>query len=359
MLKDQSTLTAIRKLSAPYVPPPILRFIHLIDTICNNNDYHCSDEPGMSLITALFLAYIVCRSVQGISTSTRKRSTAHLNGKTDPVLRGLIVPEKIGSTTGCHKQGSTFIAGGHNPLLFKETVVLCGASNSGKTSILHYLCHAKEKKQVWAPPMTVTSLLANVGYTCSWEGVSDDTRSKNDTIRIVDYPGHPSLSSKLTTLLIPSVVSRLIFTLDATQPVTAGAAILYESILTHPQIRKSWKEEGKTLMILVVCTRSDVRGAKNCKRMKIQLRNELDKIRKVDFAIEKDAAISKKMDCHIKDTSKALLNVKGKTIDLDNLGSEVPMSMHFVESGFGKDFMQSGLVAIHDFALKAVLPQSQ
>jgi len=46
-----------------------------------------------------------------------------------------------------------------------------------------------------------------------------------------------------------------------------------------------------------------------------------------------------------------MLNVMGKSIDLDNLGSDVPVSLHFVESGFGKD-----MKAIHEFVLCGVLP---
>eukprot|EP00579_Thalassiosira_antarctica_P025856 CAMPEP_0202024886 /NCGR_PEP_ID=MMETSP0905-20130828/55151_1 /ASSEMBLY_ACC=CAM_ASM_000554 /TAXON_ID=420261 /ORGANISM="Thalassiosira antarctica, Strain CCMP982" /LENGTH=77 /DNA_ID=CAMNT_0048587643 /DNA_START=32 /DNA_END=262 /DNA_ORIENTATION=+ len=67
--KDQTTLTAIRKSSAPYLPPPLLRFLHVSDTYFHlnhasvANDY---DEPSMAIISALLLAYIVCRSIQGM-----------------------------------------------------------------------------------------------------------------------------------------------------------------------------------------------------------------------------------------------------------------------------------------------------
>ncbi|KAL3821718.1 hypothetical protein ACHAXA_008454 [Cyclostephanos tholiformis] len=88
------------------------------------------------------------------------------------------------------------------------------------------------------------------------------------SIRIIDYPGHQSLLSQLTTLLLPGATSRVVFTLDATQPVTEGAALLYRYILTHPQVRQSWSKAGETLLILVVCTKSDAVGAKNYKRMK-------------------------------------------------------------------------------------------
>ena len=177
--------------------------------------------------------------------------------------------------------------------------------------------------------MTVTSIAANAGYICPWEDVSTGENNGNRgnmTIRIIDYPGHASLLSQLTTLLLPVATSRVIFALDATQPVTEGAALMYRYILTHKQIRQSWSKAGKTLVILVVCTKSDAIGAKNHKRMKIQLRNELDKLRKVDLAIT-DGSNTNGNANNISDCSKIMLQVKGKLVDLDNLGSDVPVSL--------------------------------
>ena len=42
-----------------------------------------------------------------------------------------------------------------------------------------------------------------------------------------------------------------------------------------------------------------------------------------------------------------MLQVKGKSIDLDNLGLDVPVSLHFVESGFGGANMEE----IRDFVV--------
>jgi len=53
-------------------------------------------------------------------------------------------------------------------------VVICGAKDSGKTSLLHRLCNMKEMDSdgsSWDPPMTVTSLTANEGYICPWEDI--------------------------------------------------------------------------------------------------------------------------------------------------------------------------------------------
>ncbi|KAL7443199.1 hypothetical protein ACHAXH_005635 [Discostella pseudostelligera] len=350
--------TTLRKTSAPYLPPPLLRFLHFTDTYFHvNHGYiasdYCYDEPSMSILSSFFLAYIVWQTAKGMWASTTKRSTAHLSGDNDTILGGLIGTghDSRGKRIGVDKQGGRSTSSGGGVPLFQETVVLCGTSNSGKTTLLHYLCNAKEKENAsWDPPMTVTSLVANVGYVCPWEDASDNGIHGNMIIRVIDYPGHQSLSSQLATLLLPTALSRLIFTLDATQPVTDGAALLYQYILTHAQVRQSWTKIQKTLVILVVCTKTDVVGSKNYKRMKIQLRNELDKLRKVDLAMSDSSNTT--IDADSNSRSKVMLHVEGKSIDLDNLGSDVPVSLHFVESGFG----MSGLDAVREFVRSGALP---
>lgn len=356
--KEQMILTTVRKSSAPYLPPPVLQLLYVTDTYFHlNHDVitheQCYDEPSMAILSALFVAYIVLRSIQGMWSSSTKRSTAHLTGDEDTTVLGGLTTTSLGKGNINNKQGGDSNTDAIPP--FNETVVICGASNSGKTSLLHYLCdNAKEKEntEIMDPvPMCVTSLVANVGYVCSWEDTNDKTNTGNMTIRVIDYPGHPSLLSQLTTLLLATATSRLIFTLDTTQPVIEGAALLYQYILTHSQVRQSWVKVGKTLDVLVVCTKTDAKGSKNYKRMKIQLRTELDKLRKVDLAIQESSTSE---DGNDDDSSKMTLKVKGKSIDLDNLGSDVPVSLHFIELGFGS---KGDLMEVRDFILNGVLPK--
>ena len=51
---------------------------------------------------------------------------------------------------------------------------------------------------------------------------------------------------------------------------------------------------------------------------------------------------------------KASLKVTGKTIDMDNLGPDVPVSLHFVEAGTYSG--KGGLDAIREFVLSGILP---
>ncbi len=358
--RGSSKFTAIRKTSAPYLPPPLLRLIHATDTYFHVNhefiatDY-CHDEPSMVILSSFFLAYLLWHFAKGVWASTTKRSTAHLSVEDDTILG-----ELVGSGNDSRRKrmnvekhgGWSSASGGMMLPSFQETVVICGATNSGKTTLLHYLCNSKGKDNAWDPPMTVTSLVANVVYVCPWEDASDNGVHGNMTIRVIDYPGHPSLLSQLATLLLPTVLSRLIFALDATQPVADGATLLYQFILTHAQVRESWSKIHKTLVILVVCTKTDVLGSKNYKRMKIQLRNELDKLRKVDLVINESSKTTNDNEADVDAHSKVMLHVEGKSLNLDNLGSDVPVSLHFVESGFG----MRGLDAVREFVWSGALP---
>lgn len=335
----QLVLRSARLYAAPYLPPPVLSAIHITDSYLHVNHASFSStyfhsEPSASILSAIFSAYVVLRLIQGLQywwVSTTKRSTAHLSGEEDAVLSGLS-QNNIKRTDDKYAQGDAVPR-------FDETVVLCGASGAGKTALLHTLCN-DINGDPGKLPMTTTSLVANVAYMniSSGDNADEDSNNKATAVRLVDYPGHPSLSTKLTSLLLPDQTARVVFTIDATKPVTDGVAILYKSIFTNNQVRTAWEASGKTLSILIVCTKEDDKKAKNYKRMKIQIRNELDRLRKVDSAME-DVT---------RNDSTPMSIAKGKTIDLDDLGPDMP-KLHFVETGLGLQGEKNGLKAVREF----------
>lgn len=344
----QVVLRNVRISAAPYLPPPLLNAIHITDSylhvnhpILSSSYFH--SEPSVSILSALFSAYMVLRLIQGLQfwwTSTTKRSTAHLSGEEDAVLSGLLLSQR-GNNKRTDKNNNS--AQDDAAPSFDETIVLCGASGAGKTTLLHCLCNEND---VCQPPMTSTSLVANVGYmNIPINDTADDDVSKDQppvAVRLVDYPGHPSLSTKLTSLLLPDQTSRIVFAIDATKPVTDGVAILYKSIFTNNQVRTAWKAAGRSLSILIVCTKEDDKKAKNHKRMKIQIRNELDRLRKVDSAMD-DVTNGNG------GSSTPISITKGKTIDLDDLGPNMP-ELHFVETGLGRiQGGDNGLKAVREF----------
>lgn len=284
----------------------------------------------MTILSSLVMAYLLWRFFKGIAwLFSNKRSTAHLG------------EESVLGNLGGYGTGDRKGSPSSNAIIFDETVVLCGLMGSGKTALLHRLCHEKEG---WELPLTVTSIIANVCYLPTANG---HRHGNSGVVRIIDYPGHPSLASEFTQLLIPATTSRIVFTIDAAQPITDAASFLYHSILTHTTIRKNLQQQSRILKILVACTKSDVKGSKNYKRIKIQLRNELDKLRKVDSVIREKTQNGEGDD----DWS-----LKGQNVDLDNLGDDVPISICFVEVGLGVEKDNHGLVAVRDFVLNGVVP---
>ena len=286
----------------------------------------------MSILSAFFSAYIVLKFIQALQfwwSSTTKRSTAHLGGEENAVLSGL--------SQGNNKQRKNDVAQEDATPQFDETVVICGASGAGKTALLHCLCNENDG-DLCQPPITTTSIVANVGYMCIPSDSTDKAKDKESmTVRLVDYPGHPSLSTQLTSMLLPDQTSRVVFAIDATKPVNHGVAILYKAIFTNSQVRSAWETSGKKMVILIVCTKEDDKRAKNFKRMKIQIRNELDRLRKVDSAME-----------DVTGNGSTPISIKGKSIDLDDLGHGMP-ELHFVETGIGTQGKDNGLEAVREF----------
>ena len=317
-----------RRIVAPFLPPPVLRAIHATDSHfvvhhASFTDEYLHSEPSMAILSAMLLACTVWKAFQIVWTSSTSRSTAHLSKNEDTVLGNLA------GTRDRRKNGDD----GFSPP-FKETVVICGASHSGKTTLLYLLCSDGPI------PMTVTSLVANVGYISSDDSIGGPAEDAT-LLRLIDYPGHPSLSSQLSGLLNSENTARVIFTIDSSQSVTDGAALLYQRILTNLEARQSWLARGFKMHVLVVCTKSDVKGSKNYKRMKIQIRNELDRLRKIDLELKQNSA--------------TVFPIKGRSIDLDNLGDQIPVALHFVESGIEEDDID----VIKEFVLTGALPEEQ
>jgi signal recognition particle receptor subunit beta len=192
-------------------------------------------------------------------------------------------------------------------------------------------------------------------------------------IRLVDYPGHKTLFAKLLGLLLPTTWNgsgsgsgsssgniRALLVVDSTKSVGEAAWILYK-ILTHGKFVQEWNDKTTTttttnrkksndkggLQIMVVCNKSDESNAKNWRRIKIQLRNELEALRKVSTCCVVSAAAAAAAD---HDEEEFLLT--GKSIDLDDLskngvkGVKLSFMSYSAKTGNGWkdlcDFVMSG-----------------
>jgi signal recognition particle receptor subunit beta len=244
---------------------------------------------------------------------------------------------------------------------FDDTVLFWGGMNSGNTALLHRLLfdHHRDANDEnknnkldekngtnWELPMTVSSMVANAIYL---DATDSKNNNKEAVVRIIDYPGHPSLSSQFIPLLSPSSLSsthRLIFTIDTTQPIVDSVNRLYHSILIHPAVRSSYSRDNNGLDVLITCTKTDLKGSKNYKRIKIQMRNEMERLRKVDEALGSKST---------NDDNEKEWRLEGKNIDLDNLGKDVPIRLYFVEVSLA-DVDCPGLKVVRDFVLFGVVP---
>jgi signal recognition particle receptor subunit beta len=351
---NTSKLTALRKSTAPYLPPPLLRLIHAIDAYAHlyhsssstDDDTNEFNEASMKILSSLLMAYLLYQCIKlSYELFGGKRCTVHLQD--DSVLKHL------GGETNYYGDNDV---NSNRGFKFDDTVLLWGEMNSGKTALLHRLLFDHHNRKAnddaaeeWELPMTVASMVANAIYLTA----TNNTNNKDNVVRIIDYPGHSSLASQFTPLLSPTTTSRLVYTVDATQSIVESVERLYRFILVHPSVRRSYSiadSNSSRLDVLITCTKTDLKGAKNYKRIKIQMRNEIERLRKVD-----EAVVSLQSDQNDNNNERQEWRLKGKNIDLDNLGKDVPVRLYFVEVALGNNG-GGGLEAVRDFVLFGIVP---
>ena len=257
--------TKIREKIVPYLPPPVVKGWRQLDPIL---EPYLGPEPTVTLVGSLLLGILVWQVLKVLSSLSSGR--AIIDEDDDQVI------------SSSHKQQD-----------FVATILLCGPSNAGKTRLLYQLCFGETNVR------TVTSLRANVEVS-------------SNKIRYVDFPGHAALQSPQFLDILDTARS-IVLVLDTTQPVASVADVLYQ-LLAHANKTK------QVLDILVACHKSDAPNAKGWRRIKIQLRTELERILKVR-STEQDSD---------------LWWTPGKPLDLENLPlAELQFCSTSCESGEG------------------------
>lgn len=274
-------LTELRGIISPFLPPPVLNLIHNVDTNEQINQF-IKHEPSMKILVASLSLYILYIITSSLFSFEGKRKA----------VKGLVDDEPEGNV----------LSNLSNDKLYKDSVILFGPCHSGKSVLFNRLVNEKMVE-------TVTSLKANVEIV--------------DGVRIVDYPGHITLSAKLPSLMVPATngkqssgAIRALLVVDSTKPLSGAGEILYNSILTNSSFVNEWKKtkEGSFIHIMVVCNKSDATGSKNWRRVKIQLRSELEKLKKISCD-SKDKENDLEGDERIEDSR---VDLSGK-IDFDDL----------------------------------------
>ena len=220
--------TSIRNAVSPYLPPPLVQAMH--DTIDPVLRPLVGEEASITIAGSLLLAFLIYQILKVLSLSNRK---AVANDDADDVLLEKVMSDQT----------------------YQDSVLLLGPSLAGKTRLLYWLCHDTPSVK------TVMSMRANVGFKT--------LQPTNKTIRFMDYPGHLSLQSPL---LLDALDQRICLVLDSSQPVGPAADILFQ-LLNIPILPPNKKRD-----IIIACHKSDLQNSKNQKRIKLQLRTELEHI---------------------------------------------------------------------------------
>lgn len=183
---------------------------------------YVGDEASITILGSLLLAYLLYSLLK----------VASFSGKA-------IVDEEEEALTKSLQHKS-----------FSQTVLLMGPPRAGKTRLFYQLCHDLLGAK------TAISLRPNVGF--------------KDETRFMDYPGHLSLSALPSDILS----SRILLLLDATQPAASSAEVFLQLLIAAP----------KKPTVVVLCHQSDKAGAKNAKRLRLQLRTEMERLLKTTHA---------------------------------------------------------------------------
>jgi signal recognition particle receptor subunit beta len=301
---------------APFLPPPLIVFIERMESGISLNY-----EPiyVVSIIVAAIILYLIISSLRSKSSHKRNRLIVdHDADFEESVLSSEMEVSKYG-----------------------DSVILIGPSQSGKTYLFHQLMSAfvsGEKDPLRLVPSSVISLRANIEVVQSNQ---DSDKSKGFGIRLVDYPGHVQLQNQLAPLLQPGntpYTTRVLLVIDSTKAIHEAAKLIYQSLFLDPNLLQAWQrrhlsDEKSVLQILVVCNKSEEKDAKNWRRIKLQLKAELENLHKIKHL--DDARLENQP---IPGKSRTVASLLDETINLDELGIDIPFEFNFISiSGSSSD----------------------
>ena len=249
--QQQLLQTTLRESIAPYLPPPVLKAIKEIDP---QLEPYVGPEGCITIVGSLLLSYAVyqlVRSIFGSSSSSSSSSSSLGDGGKNKAIQE------------DYRDQDILPVSNEKSRPFDGTIVLCGTSLTGKTSLFYRLIQQEqEQQQKWK---TVRSIKSNTGFL----------EHNRKVLRVLDTPGHWG-PEKLIRAVPLQDIDRLLVVVDSTQPVAPAADYLYA-------ILKQQKSKSKNkASVLISCHKSDHPKAKNARRIKLQLRSELIRLSKLD-----------------------------------------------------------------------------
>ena len=216
-LRSPSWQAKVREAITPYLPPPVVQGIRSIDEALNP---HVGAEATVTLGSTILLAWWTVVLLRFVAVRLTGSGRAIADDS-----------KKLQSTRND----------------YQATVLLCGPRGGGKTSLFYQLYCNEEVP-------TVRSIQANVAVAPS------------SRIRYVDWPGLASLDDEALQPILKASPLRVVLVLDSTQSM-ASAADALDALL-----------QLKLGNVAVACHQQDREKAKNLRRIKLQMRGEMERL---------------------------------------------------------------------------------
>lgn len=309
-MSSSSWQTTVREVYVePLLPPPIIQSIRTLDETIN--EYFGIPEATITTLLTIFVAWTLYQCIGWwMANSHHQRRAIKVNQKSK------------GDSDDVNQQQR-----------YDATVLFTGPKNSGKTRLFYqfmqyYTANTNDvdvdqaitsSSSSSSPILTVMSLQTNIDYitvatntdsshTNTGSGEKGDEGNQQQVLRLIDYPGHASVyESTYIEIITPtiqrtgnnkkvsssaalsSVPLRIVLVVDATQPVTTAAELLFQLFTllhdayinppnSHTKSKASQIPSQKPC-IFVACHKKDIlKKAKNEKRIKIQIRTELERL---------------------------------------------------------------------------------
>jgi len=251
--------TAVRESITPYLPPPVIRAMREIDP---RLEAFVGPEASTSIFGSLLLAWILYQLLSNISKTIFSTSSLGSGKKNTAIQEDDRDKDILPSDAETSRP-------------FDGTVLLCGPSLGGKTSLFYRLLQ-RQQQQPQQCMATVRSIKSNTGFI-------ETVENNNATVlRILDTPGHWG-PQKLLRAVPLEEVQRLVVVVDSTQPVAPAADYLYAVLKStiRKNINTSDSSGSNPCFVLIACHKSNHAKAKNAKRIKLQLRSELIRLSKL------------------------------------------------------------------------------
>jgi len=191
----------------------------------------------------------------------------------------------------------------------KDTILILGLSNSGKTALFERLRDGKITE-------TVTSLKENEQTFVLHSELSDSNRPR--PVHIVDFPGHQRLRSQLTTFL--PITRGIIFLIDAVEfkaELSNIAQYLFD-LFIDKTVNKH------RIPFLIVCNKSEIITAKP----KEIIQKDLEK--EIELCVKNQ---SKMEDINGGEVKEVTLGKKGHSFEMGDLPFKVTFAECSVKTG--------------------------